>query len=80
MKLSEQLKRDFGEAMGDYIEKAEELERNMEKFRKALVSLLGVETKEDLQQMELIIRKSEAPISDKVAAVNAIHALLSVAG
>lgn len=46
-------------------------------LRKALVGLLGVDGRADLEQMEGHIRASIAPQADKVAGLDAIHALLS---
>lgn len=51
----------------------------MYKLRKALVDLVGASTKEELVQMELAIRAMPMPEQDKVAALNAIHALLETA-
>ena len=45
------------------------------KLRAALIALIGAETEDDLNAMELILRSSAAPESDKVAAINAIDAL-----
>ena len=49
-----------------------------DQLRKALSDLVGAETIEELRQMEAIIRITAAPDADKVAALNAIHALLKV--
>ena len=46
-------------------------------LRAALAGLIGAESNEDLEAMEVIIRLTPAPDADKVAMLNAIHALLS---
>ena len=45
---------------------------------RALSSLIGAESVEELRQMEAIIRITAAPDADKISALNAIHALLKV--
>lgn len=47
------------------------------RLRAALVGLVGVDGREELEQMEAVIRQSPAPDDDKVAALNGIHALLA---
>lgn len=47
------------------------------RLRAALVGLVGVDGREELEQMEMAIRQSPAPADDKVAALNGIHALLA---
>lgn len=44
-------------------------------LRKALSGLVGAETKEELEKMEATMRLMPAPEADKIAALNAIHAL-----
>lgn len=48
-------------------------------LRQALSELVGAETKEELEAMEAAIRVTPGVTVDKVAAINAINALLSVA-
>ena len=48
----------------------------MRKLRQALVGLVGVDTKKELEEMELFLRLSPMPETDKVSTINAIHALL----
>jgi len=48
----------------------------MYKLRKALVGLVGADTKEELEKMEAAIRILPAPDADKAVTINAIHALL----
>jgi hypothetical protein len=43
--------------------------------RRALVGLVGVDTAEELDQMEGVIRLTAAPAADKVGILDAIHAL-----
>ena len=45
---------------------------------RALSSLIGAESVEELRQMEAIIRITATPDADRIAALNAIHALLKV--
>lgn len=49
------------------------------KLRSALAGLLGASTKEELEQLEVGVRLMPAPEADKIAALNAIHALLETA-
>ena len=52
------------------------VEQSRDKLRKALAGLVGVDGKEELVQMEAAIRVLPTPEADKVAILNAIHALL----
>ena len=45
--------------------------------RKALVGLVGSDTRAELEAMEVIIRTSNIPEEDRANTINAIHALLS---
>jgi hypothetical protein len=47
----------------------------MRKLRKALADLVGASTAQELDAMELGMRSIPAPDADKIAAINAIHAL-----
>lgn len=47
-----------------------------ERYRSALVGLIGVDSEEELKQMELMLRMTPAPDKDKANALNAIHLLL----
>lgn len=46
-------------------------------LRSALVGLIGVDTEQELRQMEITMRMLPAPESDKAVSINAIHALLA---
>jgi hypothetical protein len=46
-------------------------------LRRALVGLVGMDGKQDLEQMEMTMRFMPAPDADKAASINAIHALLA---
>lgn len=48
-------------------------------LRFALASLIGVDTEDELLQMEAALRVLPAPAADKAASINAIHALLATA-
>lgn len=45
------------------------------KLRKALVGLVGADTKEELEGMEAAIRVLPVPDEDRMNTINAIHAL-----
>ena len=51
----------------------------MRKLRDALVGLVGASTKKELEEMEFVLRSLPAPEADKVAMINAIHALIETA-
>jgi uncharacterized protein len=46
------------------------------KLRAALIGLIGASDKTELEQMELMLRIAPAPETDKVNAINAIHAII----
>jgi hypothetical protein len=46
------------------------------KLRSALSGVLGVDGKEDLEQMEVLIRLADAPAKDKAVTIDAIQALI----
>lgn len=48
-----------------------------EKVRAALAALVGVNTRTELEQMEMELRSLPAPAQDKANAINAIHVLLA---
>ena len=50
--------------------------RQRDRLCGALLGLIGVDSKEELQTMESLIRITPAPEQDKIAMLNAIHALL----
>lgn len=50
-------------------------ERDM--LRAALVALVGVDGKDDLEQMEAVMRLMPAPAQDKAVTIDAIHALIA---
>ena len=52
-------------------------EANIALLRGALAGLVGASDKAELEQMELAVRVIPAPEADKIASLNAIHALLS---
>ena len=51
-------------------------EADIELLRGALAGLVGGSDKAELEQMELAVRVIPAPEADKIASLNAIHALL----
>lgn len=51
------------------------MEADYQKVRTALVGLIGIDTKEELDAMEFTIRASPVPDVDKAIAINAITAL-----
>ena len=46
-------------------------------LRSALAELVGANTREELELMEIGIRALPAPATDKAVSINAIHALLA---
>lgn len=52
-------------------------EERIERLRKALSGLIGAETKEELEAMEVAMRIMPGIEADKIAGINAIHALLA---
>ena len=52
-----------------------EAEQKIDRLRNALIGLIGASTKEELDAMELTIRSTPAPDSDRIIAINAIDAL-----
>ena len=54
-------------------------EENIKRLRTALAGLIAVETPEDLDRLESILRVTRAPESDKILALNAIDALRATA-
>lgn len=48
-----------------------------DRLRAALVGMVGVDTREELEQIEAAIRLTPAPAQDKANAVDAVHALLA---
>lgn len=57
--------------------RAEAAESHCTILRAALVGLVGVDGREELEQMETVMRLTPGIDEDKVSAINAIHALLS---
>jgi len=58
-------------------EEIERLQKDAALLRAALIGLIGVESKQELQGMELAIRALPVPEADKAISINAIHALLA---
>ncbi len=52
------------------------LEKEKFMLREALVALVGSDKRDELVVMEMVLRSAEAPEKDKVAGINAIHAIL----
>lgn len=48
-----------------------------DQLRTALVKIVGVDGRDELEQMEVVMRLMPAPAEDKAATVDAIHALLA---
>ena len=57
-------------------EQVERLTKENGRLRNALIGLVGSDSREELQSMELAMRIFPASDADVVASVNAIHALL----
>lgn len=52
-------------------------EADVAMLRAALTDLIGADSEQELRQMEAVMRTMPAPAADKVASINAIHALLA---
>ncbi len=57
--------------------RAQKAERERDMLRTALVGLVGVDGKDDLGQMEGVMRLMPGPAQDKAVTIDAIHALIS---
>jgi len=55
-----------------------EAEAKISKLRAALSDLVGASTKEELRGMEIALQALPVPDADKVAMINAIHALIEL--
>ncbi len=49
----------------------------LDTLRSALVGLVGADSREELEQMEAVMRLMPAPAADKAATIDAIHALIA---
>ncbi len=54
-------------------------EKKIVLLRAALIGLVGVSEKAELEAMELAMRMAPAPMADKAVGIDAIHALLATA-
>lgn len=54
-----------------------DVEQQRDMLRAALVGLVGVDGRVDLEQMEAVMRLLPAPAQDKAATIDAIHALVA---
>lgn len=57
--------------------RAEKAEKERDMLRSALVGLVGVDGKDDLESMEGVMRLMPAPAQDKAMTIDAIHALIA---
>ena len=55
----------------------EKLTAQRDKLRAALVGLVGVDGRAELEQMEAVMRLIPQPAEDRASTIDAIHALLS---
>ncbi len=53
------------------------LEEERNALRAALVGVVGVDGRKELEQMEGLLRLMQVPMADKAASIDAIHALLA---
>jgi hypothetical protein len=58
-------------------ERQKEMRTQRDRLRAALAGLVGAESKEELEAMEIALRLMPVPDEDKAAMLNAIHALLA---
>jgi predicted aminopeptidase len=64
--------------MSEYLDgRALRIEAERDKLRSALIGLVGVSTRDELEAMETVTRALPAPSADKAAMIDAIHALLA---
>ena len=64
--------------LGHCIRAKQTLANERATLRRALAQLVGVDTVEELRNMEAVMRAAAAPDKDKAAAIDAIHALIEV--
>jgi hypothetical protein len=57
--------------------RAENAEQERDRLRAALVALIGVDGRAELEQMEAVMRLMPAPAEDRAASIDAIHALIA---
>jgi hypothetical protein len=55
----------------------ESLRFERDRLRAALVGLVGMDGRVDLEQLEAVMRLTPAPAADKAVTIDAIHALLA---
>jgi outer membrane protein TolC len=55
----------------------ETVQQQRDQLRAALVGLVGVDGREELEPLEGVMRVMVAPAKDKAASIDAIHALLA---
>ena len=55
----------------------EKLKSERDMLRAVLVKLVGLDGREELEQMEAAMRLMPAPAEDKAATIDAIHALIA---
>lgn len=72
------------QALTDHIKVCEkhpmrEAEQKISMLRNALVQLVGAGTRKELEAMELAIRTMPGPAADRIAAIDAIRALIETA-
>jgi len=53
-----------------------DLESKLAQLRRALVGLVGLDTREELEAMEAVVRLSTIPEKDRASTIDAIHALM----
>lgn len=61
-----------------YERRLQAAEATVASLRSALEKLVGASTRDELQQMEAVMRLMPGPAEDKAAAIDAIHALLAL--
>jgi hypothetical protein len=53
------------------------VEAQRDRLRAALAALIGIDGREELEQLEAVMRQMPAPAEDKAASIDAIHALIA---
>lgn len=68
---------EHAEDIAQLVRQLSEARAQRDRFRAILVALVGVETREELEMMEMFLRQTAAPAEDTAASIDAIHALLA---
>lgn len=73
----EDLIRDCARHLLSFVGEKTPMDNHSAMLRSALVGLVGVDTRAELEELEAVMRLMPAPAQDKAATIDAIHALLA---